>query len=86
MFKFVEAVFASKHYLYNADTNTIYMDDKQMSYEEFDEEFFIIDIQDIDTYNFDQDMKDLMFIDYLYNEMYIELYKTDSEKALEAMF
>ena len=54
MFKFVEAVFASKHYLYSTDTNTIYMDDKQMSYEEFDEEFFIIDIQDIDTYNFDQ--------------------------------
>ena len=86
MFKFVEAVFVSKHYLYRTDTNTIYMDDKQMSYEEFDEEFFIIDIQDIDTYNFDQDMKDLVFRDYLYNEMYIELYKTDSEKALEAMF
>ena len=86
MFKFVEAVFASKHYLYNTDTNTVYMDDKQMSYEEFDEEFFIIDIQDIDTYNFDQDMKDLMFIDYLYKDMYIQLYKTDSEKALEAMF
>ena len=51
MFKFVEAVFASKHYLYNADTNTIYMDDKQMSYEEFDEEFFIIDIQDIKTHS-----------------------------------
>ena len=77
MFKFVEAVFAFRHYLYNTDTNTIYMDDNQMSYEEFDEEFFIIDIQDIDTYNFDQDMKDLM---------YIQLYKTDSEKALEAMF
>lgn len=57
-----------------------------MSYEEFDEEFFIIDIQDIDTYNFDQDMKDLMYINYLYKDMYIQLYKTESEKALEAMF
>ena len=86
MLKFVEAVFASKHYLYNADTNTVYMDDNQMSYEEFDEEYFVIDILDIDTYAFKDELGKVLYIDYIYNEAYVELYKTDSEKALEALF
>lgn len=86
MFKFVEAVFASKHYLYNADTNTVYMDANQMSYEEFDEEYFVIDILDIDTYAFKTELSKVLYRDYIYNEAYAELYKTDSEKALKAMF
>ena len=86
MLKFVEAVFTSVIHLFNTDTNLVYIDNKQMSYEEYDEEFFIIDVLDIDTYAFKDELSTVLYIDYIYNEAYTELYKTDSEKALEAMF
>lgn len=86
MLKFVEAVFTSAIHLFNTDTNLVYIDNKQMSYEKYDEEFFIIDVLDIDTYAFKDELNTVLYIDYIYNEAYAELYKTDSEKALEAMF
>ena len=52
----------------------------------YDEEFFIIDVLDIDTYAFKDELGTVLYIDYIYNEAYVELYKTDSEKALEALF
>lgn len=86
MLKFVEAVFTSAIHLFNTDTNLVYMDNKQMSYEKYDEEFFIIGVLDIDTYAFKDELGQVLYIDYIYNEAYEELYKTDSEKALHTMF
>lgn len=65
MLKFVEAVFTSTIRLFNTDTNLVYMDNKQMSYEEYDEEFFVIDVLDIDTYAFKDELGTVLYIDYI---------------------
>lgn len=82
----IESVFTIFSAIYNKDTNTVLFAGQTYSYEEFDSEYFITHIYTLDEYIFVKDLQDLMYIDYLYNKMYIELYKTDLEKALGAMF
>lgn len=82
----IESVFTIFPAIYNKETNIVTFAGQEYTYEEFDTEYLITHIYTLDEYIFVKDLQDLMYIDYLYNEMYIELYKTDLEKALKAMF
>ena len=64
---FIDSVFNMGVALYNRDTDTVTIENKSYTYDEYDEEFIVSNIYTIDEYNFLSEMSELRFAENTYD-------------------
>ena len=76
---FIESIFSKDIALYDQENNIVTLGDKTYTYEEFENEFFIVRIYTIDEYNFEMELSDQLYVAHTYYLEVKEFYSPDPE-------